>query len=93
MEISPEPESLFPVSTKNIRSQRLDFNHRKLFSENFFLIVLSFCNKTSWFIVSNAFWRSTIIIPVNKPSSTPFNILSVKFDKHRFAEWFGLNPD
>ena len=41
----------------------------------------------------NAFWISISIIPVSKPSSNPFNILCGKCDKHRFAEWFGLNPD
>ena len=39
------------------------------------------------------FWRSISIIPVSKPSSNSLNILSVKCAKHRFVEWFGLNPD
>ena len=53
-------------------------------SEN--LIALSFCNKISWSIMSNSFCRSINIIPVNKPSSNPFETLSVKKDKHRFVE-------
>ena len=36
---------------------------------------------------------SIIIIPVSTFSANPFNILSIKCDKQRFAEWFGLNPD
>ena len=38
-------------------------------------IALSFLKRTSWLIVSNAFWRSINIIPVNRPSSKPFRIL------------------
>ena len=36
--------------------------------------------------MSNSFCRSINIIPVNKPSSNPFETLSVKKDKHRFVE-------
>ena len=90
-EIFPKPDSLFSVSTKNIPSQRWDLNHWILYCVN--LIALRFCNETLWFIVSNAFWRLVSIIPVSKPSSNHFNILSVKCANHGFVEWFGLNPD
>ena len=41
----------------------------------------------------HAFCRSIKIIPVSKPSSKPFRILSVKKDKHRLVEWLVMNPD
>ena len=90
-EISPKSESLFSIFTRNILSERYDLNHFIVLSEN--LIALSFCNKISWSIVSNAFCRSINIIPVNKPSSNPFKTLSVKKDKHRFVEWLPRKPD
>ena len=49
-------------------------------------IASSFYNKNSWFIVSKAFCRSIKIIPVSKPSSKPFRILSVKKDRYRLVE-------
>ena len=68
-EISPKSESFF---TRNILSERYDLNHFMVLSEN--LIGLSFCNKISWSVVSNAFCRS-INISVNKPSSNPCQTL------------------
>ena len=48
-----------------------------MLSEN--LITLSFCNKTSWSIVSYAFCTTSInIIPINKPSSKPFKLYLLK---------------
>ena len=89
-EIFPKLENLFSMFTTNI-SGRYDLNHFIVLSEN--LIALSFCNKISWFIVSNAFCRSFNIIPVNKPSSNPFESLSVKKDNHRFVESLPQKPD
>ena len=82
--ISPKSESLFSIFTRNIFSERYDLNHIIVLSEN--LIALSFSNKISWFIVSKALCRSIYIIPVNKPSSNSFKILSVKKDQYRFLE-------
>ena len=82
-EIFPKSDSLFSVSTESIWSQREDLNHWLLCSEN--LITLRFGNKTSWFIVSNASWRSISIIRVTKLSSNSYNILPVKCAKHMFS--------
>ena len=90
-EISPKSKSLFSIFTRNVLSERYDLNHFIVISEN--LIALSFCNKFSWSIVSNAFFRSVNIIPVNKLSSNSFKTLSVKKDKHRFLEWLPWKPD
>lgn len=50
-------------------------------------------NKILWSIVSNAFWRSANIIPVNIPLSNSFkSYLLGKTDK-KFVDWFGPNPD
>ena len=82
-EFSPKSENLF--------SEKYDLNHFLVLSEN--LIALSFRNKISWSMVSNAFCRSINIIPVNKPLSNHFKILFVKKDKHRFAEWLPQKLD
>ena len=55
--------------------------------------MLNFFKSMSWLIVSNAFWRSIKIIPVTKPSSKPFKILSFKKERHVSVEWFFLKPD
>ena len=52
-EIFLKSESLF---TRNNLSERYDLNHFIVLPEN--IIALSFCNKISWFIVPNAFYRS-----------------------------------
>ena len=90
-EISPKLQNLFSIFTRNILSERYDLNHFIVLSEN--LIALSFCNKISWSIVSNAFCRSINIIPVKKPLSSHFKSLSVKKDKHRFVEWLPQKTD
>ena len=90
-EISPKLQNLFSIFTRNILSERYDLNHFTVLSEN--LIALSFCNKISWSIVSNAFCRSINIIPVKKPLSSHFKSLSVKKDKHRFVEWLPQKTD
>ena len=90
-EISPKSESLFSIFTRNIFSERYDLNHFIVLSEN--LIALGFCNKVTWSIVPNTFCRSINVIPVNKPLSNPFKILSVKKDKHRLVEWLPRKPD
>ena len=72
-------KSLFSIFVRNIFSERYDLNHFMVLSEN--VTTLSFCNKISWSIVSNAFCRSINIIPVDKSSSNPFKTLSVKKDK------------
>ena len=45
----------------------------------------------SWLIVSNAFWRSIRIIPVTKPSSKPFKILSFKKERHAKLDFTDQN--
>ena len=55
--------------------------------------MLNFFKSMSWLIVSNAFWRSIKIIPVTKPSSKPFKILSFEKERHVSVEWFFLKPD
>ena len=90
-EISPKLQNLFSIFTRNILSERYDLNHFIVLSEN--LIALSFCNKISWSIVSNAFCRSINIIPVKKPLSSHFKSLSIKKDKHRFVEWLPQKTD
>ena len=96
-------KNIMDVNQKQMRSQ--EWNPEELLKKSLVtnvvlkllntllnLVALSFCNRTSWFIVSNAFRRSISIIPVIKPSSNPFNILSVKCVKHRFVNWSGLIP-
>ena len=46
-------------------SESYDLNHFMVLTEN--LIALSSCNKISWSVLSNAFYRSINMIPVNKP--------------------------
>ena len=84
------PQSSSSIFTRNILSRRYDSNHFIVLSDN--LIALKFCNKISWSIVSNSFCRSINIIPVNKPSSNPLKLLSVKKDKERFVEWLTRKP-
>ena len=40
--------------------------------------MLNFFKSMSWLIVSNAFWRSTKIIPVPNPSSKPFKFFVIQ---------------
>ena len=79
-EMFPKPESLFSIFKRKVLSERYDLNHFIVLFEN--LITLTFCNKTSWSIVSNVFCRSINIIPVNKPSLNSFKTLSVKKDNY-----------
>ena len=90
-EIFPRSESLFSIFTRNFLLERYDLNHFIVLSEN--LIALTFGNKISWSVVLNAFCRSIIITPVNKPLSNTSKLLSVKKDKQRFVEWLPWKPN
>ena len=46
-----------------------------------------------WSIVSNAFCKSIRTIPVRRPESKPFVILSWRYDKQVSVEWNFLKPD
>ena len=46
-----------------------------------------------WSIVSNAFCKSIRTIPVRRPESKPFVILSCRYDKQVSVEWNFLKPD
>ena len=79
--------------TFNINKKYSPWNleSKPLYSSPWGCIALNFCSKTSWSIVLKAFWRSIKVIPVNEPSSNPFEILPVKKGKQRFFEWFAVN--
>ena len=51
----------------------------EFFKKNFMI------NCAEWFLEVN-------IIPVNRPSSKPFRILSVSNERRRLVEWLVLNP-
>ena len=89
--IRPLSESWFSMLIKNIPSETYDWNYVMHLSEK--PMALSFLKRISWLYVSNAFWRSVNIIPLNRPSSKPFRILSVKNERHRLVKWLVLNLD
>ena len=45
-----------------------------------------FLKRISWLIGSNDFCRSVNIIPVNRPSSKPFRILSIENNRHMLVK-------
>ena len=70
--ISPESEKTFSSVTKKFLCERRDWNH--LMNYSLKPIHSFFCKSTVWSIVSNAFCRSTRIIPVWNTLSIPLKI-------------------
>ena len=84
-------EYLFSMLAKNVRLVRYEWNQFTVSSQK--PIAFNFSNSILWSIVSYAFWRSISIVPVKRPLSKPFKILTFKYERHKSVECFVLKSD
>ena len=84
-------ECLFSMLTKNARSVKYEWNQFTVSLQK--PIALNFSISILWSIASNPIWRSISIIPVKRPLSKPFKILSFKYERHKSVDYFVLKPD
>ena len=84
-------EYLFLILTKNARSVKYEWKQLTVSSQK--PIAFNFSISTLWLIVSNAFWRSIIIIAVKRPLPNSFKIMSFKYKRHKSVQCFVLKSD